>query len=176
MTVISLLFPGSLRYRFPWCNGTMKMCDSRRPSHRTSFCFVWRYQAARLSFRSRRSSTHNRGPGVQHPVPTTGHVRLETFRVSQVPGVPWCVYALFSDPGGTEPPGPTVVRRGPRDVQDEGSPRVIQISGLNRTALTLAVYASQWLLPAPTQDSLPAAGPALPGGIGYPQGTDERFP
>src|SRR5271165_67544 len=25
------------------------------------------------------------------------------------------------------------------------------------------------------QDSLPAAGPALPGGIGYPQGSCERF-
>jgi hypothetical protein len=30
-------------------------------------------------------------------------------------------------------------------------------------------------LPATTQDSLPAAGPALPDGIGYPQGFDERF-
>jgi len=29
--------------------------------------------------------------------------------------------------------------------------------------------------PSATQDSLPAAGPALPGGIGYPQGFDERF-
>src|SRR5262249_28137962 len=27
-----------------------------------------------------------------------------------------------------------------------------------------------------TQDSLPAAGHALPGGIGYPQGSNERFP
>ena len=95
---------------------------------------------------------------MRDPVPTSGHVRLETIRVSQVPGAPWCVYALFFDPGGTEPPGLTVIRRGPRDVQDEGSPRVNQISGLNGTALTLAVYASQWLLPAPTQDSLPAAG------------------
>ncbi len=29
--------------------------------------------------------------------------------------------------------------------------------------------------PPTTQDSLPAAGPALPDGIGYPQGSDERF-
>ena len=49
------------------------------------------------------------------------------------------------------------------------------ISGLNRTAFGLAVYASWGRLPAATQDSLPAAGPALPGGIGYPQGSDERF-
>jgi hypothetical protein len=50
-----------------------------------------------------------------------------------------------------------------------------EISGLNRTAFDRAVYASQWRLPATTQDSLPAAGPALPDGIGYPQGSDERF-
>jgi hypothetical protein len=49
------------------------------------------------------------------------------------------------------------------------------ISGLNHTAFDLAVYASQGRSPATTQDSLPAAGPALPGGIGYPQGSDERF-
>src|SRR5208337_2378930 len=30
-------------------------------------------------------------------------------------------------------------------------------------------------LPPTTQDSLPAAGPALPDGVGYPQGFDERF-
>jgi hypothetical protein len=29
--------------------------------------------------------------------------------------------------------------------------------------------------PSATQDSLPAAGPALPDGIGYPQGSDKRF-
>jgi hypothetical protein len=49
------------------------------------------------------------------------------------------------------------------------------ISGLNRTAFDLAVYASQWGSPATAQDSLPAAGPALPDGIGYPQGFAERF-
>ena len=37
------------------------------------------------------------------------------------------------------------------------------ISGLNSTASTRAVYASQGLLPGPTQDSLPAAWPSLAG-------------
>ncbi len=36
-------------------------------------------------------------------------------------------------------------------------------------------FASQGRSPGPTQDSLPAAGPALPDGIGYPQGFNERF-
>jgi hypothetical protein len=30
--------------------------------------------------------------------------------------------------------------------------------------------------PTATQDSLPAAGLALPDGLGYPQGSDKRFP
>jgi hypothetical protein len=50
------------------------------------------------------------------------------------------------------------------------------ISGLNSTAWVLAVYASQGLLPGPTQDSLPVADQALPGGIAYPQGSCKRFP
>src|SRR6516162_6887235 len=50
-----------------------------------------------------------------------------------------------------------------------------EISGLNHTAFDLAVYASQWRFPATTQDSLLAVGPTLPGGIGYPQGSNERF-
>jgi hypothetical protein len=32
-------------------------------------------------------------------------------------------------------------------------------------AFELAVYASQWVCPRPAQDSLPAAGQALPGGL-----------
>jgi hypothetical protein len=52
----------------------------------------------------------------------------------------------------------------PAYVHDEGSRR-FQLSGLNHTALGLAVYASQGKSPDPTQDSLLAAGPALPGGI-----------
>ncbi len=50
-----------------------------------------------------------------------------------------------------------------------------EISGLDRTAFDRAGYASQGKSPATTQDSLPAAGPALPDGIGYPQGSSERF-
>src|SRR5271157_285704 len=48
---------------------------------------------------------------------------------------------------------------------NNGGSREQKISGLDRTALGLAVYASQWRSPAATQDSLPAAGQALPGGI-----------
>src|SRR5271157_5840869 len=48
---------------------------------------------------------------------------------------------------------------------NNGGSREQKISGLDRTALGLAVYASQWRSPATTQDSLPAAGQALQDGI-----------
>ena len=60
--------------------------------------------------------------------------------------------------------GPVVNRpdAAPASKQNEGSPHW-RISGLNHTAFGLAVYASQWKLPATTQDSLPAAGPSSAG-------------
>ncbi len=61
----------------------------------------------------------------------------------------------------------------PASENDEGSPRMV-ISRLNHTAFDLAVYASQGPSPVTTQDSLPAADPALPGGIGYPQGSSNE--
>jgi hypothetical protein len=84
-------------------------------------------------------------------------------RVSQVPGQPFCPYALFLDPGRTEDVRP--LRRldmAPACVNNEGS-RDEKVSGLDHTALGLAVYASQWRLPDTTQDSLPAARPSLAG-------------
>jgi len=65
-------------------------------------------------------------------------------------------------------------RHSPRSFNDEGSPQEV-ISGLNGTALALAVYASSGGSPHQTQDSLPVAGQALPDGIDYPQGPYERF-
>jgi hypothetical protein len=53
--------------------------------------------------------------------------------------------------------------------------RKATISGLNDTAFGLAVYASQWKLPATTQDSLPVAGPSSTGRESNPQGSGERF-
>src|SRR5262249_22153993 len=46
----------------------------------------------------------------------------------------------------------------------------VEFLGAQWTASALAVYASQCGSHRPTQDSLPAASQALPGGIGYPQG------
>jgi hypothetical protein len=65
---------------------------------------------------------------------------------------------------------------GPSGRSPGGLPARSLISGLDSTAFALAVYASSAGSPQPTPDSLPAACQALPGGIGYPQGSSERFP
>jgi hypothetical protein len=49
------------------------------------------------------------------------------------------------------------------------------ISGLNHTAHSLAVYASQGGLPHRRARLASGGWPALPGGVGYPLGSNERF-
>jgi hypothetical protein len=140
-----------------------------------SVAFARRYPAVRLLFRSRRSRSPNRGPGVRQPVPTTGTIRREASRASQVPRQPCCPFALFSDPGRTGHTRPLKCAGTAPAMSTTKAPTRMYLSRLNRTALGLAVYASSGALPHPTQNSLPVAGQALPGGIGYPQGCDERF-
>ena len=96
----------------------------------------------------------------------------------KVPGEPLCAYALLSDPGEPDTTATRPLRQvgtAPRAFNYGGSPREV-ISGLHHTASALAVYASQCGFRRPTQDSLLAAGQALPDGIGYPQGSYERNP
>src|SRR5258707_12121736 len=86
-----------------------------------------------------------------------------------------CPFALFFDPVSTEHARPsTRVGLAPAMTTTK-APTRSQLSRLNRTASGLAVYASSRALPHATQNSLPAAGQALPDGIGYPQGCYERF-
>src|SRR5208337_1363565 len=65
--------------------------------------------------------------------------------VSQVPWKPWWSLSVLSDPGVTRQAEWTMSElpgAAPATDHDEGSPRCV-ISGLNRTASDLAVYASQ---------------------------------
>ena len=83
-------------------------------------------------------------------------------------------------PCSTTPVGPThqAIRRvdaAPALHHDKGSPRAICISRLNHTAWALAVYASQRRLPGHHARLASGCWPALPGGIGYPLGSIERF-
>jgi hypothetical protein len=97
-------------------------------------------------------------------------------QVSPVTGEPWWTFAVFLDPGRPPMPGVAALGHGPSARSDGGRAARSLISGLDSTAFALAVYASSSGSPRPTQDALPAACQALPGGIGSPQGSYERFP
>jgi hypothetical protein len=78
-------------------------------------------------------------------------------------------------PAGSAPQASSGCRRGPSARSDGGLAARSLISGLHSRAFTLVVYASPSGSLPRTQDSLLAAGQALPGGIDHPQGSSERF-
>ena len=152
----------------------MKRSDSLVPFSRRFFTFASRYRDVRLWFAPAGPARVTGGPGVGDPGPRPDMHRGES-RASQVPGEPYCAYAVFCDPGGTYHTQPTQCVGTAPVFRKTKARRGLASLGVRWTALTLAVYASQCGLQRPTQDSLPAAGQALPGGIGYPQGSNERF-
>ena len=86
------------------------------------------------------------------------------------------VLALFFDPGETSQAEWT------RGCCPARPPRLTKTKAHGRTFRGSIARPLHWLstlrrgsYPPTTQDSLPAAGQALPDGIGYPQGSNERF-
>ena len=79
-----------------------------------------------------------------------------------------------STPAGLTHLALTMRRRGPRCVHDEGS----HVSYFRGSITRLRHWLSTLRRPGypdATQDSLPAVGQALPDGLDYPQGSNERF-
>jgi hypothetical protein len=97
--------PGSPRVGFAGFRGTMRRSDSLPPSRRASLCFAWRYHEVRRWFAPAGPARATDRPGLGDPVPRPDMARGER-RASQVPGGPWCAYAVFSDPGRTGHPSP----------------------------------------------------------------------
>jgi hypothetical protein len=79
-------------------------------------------------------------------------------------------------PAGPRVPGHCGIATRPSVSLTTSAPANSTLSGLNRTARSLAVYASQRRLPGRHARLAPGCWPALPDGVGYPQGPDERFP
>ena len=122
----------------------------------------------------RNAKRHVPGPGGSFPgSPFRAAKRIK--RASQVPGEPYANMPCSPTPTG--PPHQAVRCFGVafRAMDGVGS-RDQAISGLHHTACSLPVYASQYRSPGTTQHSVPAAGQALPGGTGYPLGSNDRFP
>ena len=121
MTNLFLPSPGSPRSRFPCFNGTMKRCDSLRPSRRASCCFAWQYQALRLCFApcGPERLTAGREFVIRSPLPESC-----TWRRSGSPkflGSLAVPMPCSSTPAGPDTPGHKVRRYSPRAVHAEGS-------------------------------------------------------
>ncbi len=108
--------------------------------------------------------------GIPHPL-----VLLEgRSSASQVPREPSCAPALLSDPA--EACSKAVHEQGAADRTSTRAALGLSISRLDDTAFTLPVYASQRrVAPSPRKTRF-WRSPTLPGGVGYPLGSDSRFP
>jgi len=113
---------------FPCFHGTMK-CSDLLPSFSPRFVLPSLGDTVPCACLRSRKPDAGLGPGVLRLVTPDQLCRHGDDRNSQVPGEPWCAYAVFSDPGGTEPPGYTVARHGPCELDNKGSPRVIASRG-----------------------------------------------
>jgi hypothetical protein len=158
---------------FPRLDNSMGRSDSR-PSLSPHFvAFAWRYHPC-VAVRSQRPRRAVVGSGELIFRFPSRNCRWRRTGLPGSQGPLVCLGPVLRPRRDRARQAMAARRRGPRSCQQRGLPRV-KISGLDRRALGLAVYASQSGSPLPAQDSLPAAGPTLPDGIGYPQGSDERF-
>jgi len=163
MTWHSLPSTGSGRFPFPCFRGTMECCDILRPSRRAWLPSLGdtRCCARRFAPVGPDAQPRARGSSFRSPLPEVIH--RETSRTSQVPGEPCCPYAVFFDPGRTDAPGLFGVVGVAPAMSTTKAPATNHLSGLNSTALGLAVYASSGKLPA--HDAKLASG-CWPGSTG----------
>ena len=153
------------------------MCDSLRPSRRASFPSLGNTRRCACRFAPCGPARLTAGLGFVSRSPLPAQIRLETTRVSQGS---WRT-PIVSLPCSQTPAGPThqalrcvdtaPVQRTTKATQRFGNFGA-QSHGFDNWLSTLRPVGC----PHRTQDSLPAAGQALPGGIGCPQGSNERFP
>ncbi len=162
--------PWVRRSAFPSFHGTMALCDSLRPSRRAPLPSLGDTLRCACRFAPGGPGRPTAGLGfvVRSPQPESS--RREAVRASQVPVQPAVPMPCSSTPAGPHAPGHYGAATRPPLCPRRRLPRFIQLSRLNRTALGLAVYASPGALPHKTQNSLPAAGQALPGGDWCPAG------
>ena len=153
--------PGAVPPLQRYYQGTVTSC---RPSRRTSLPSLGGTTVAR--HRSLPPDPVRPGrPGVVCPVSPAGNCRGDD-RISQVPGEPpLSVCACSSTPAGLLAPDHLRSSSMAPATETTKAPAMTTLSKLNSMAFGLAVYASPGLLPHPTQDSLPAAGQALPDGL-----------
>jgi hypothetical protein len=97
-------------------------------------------------------------------------------RVSQVPGGSRSWHALLSDPGEVVVDWSRITTVLPSALVTASALATSPISRLHHTACLLHVYASQYGSPHDHARLSSGCGPAWPGGVGYPRGSNEKFP
>ena len=152
---------GAVRQLRRYYQDAMTSC---RSSRRAPLPSLGGTSVSLVAFAPRRTSAPPR-PGVGNPVSPAGNAAEEASRSSQVPGEPQVSVCTCSNPtpAGLLAPDHYGAAAWPLVIQNKGSHE--GLSKLNSMAFGLAVYASQTGYPATTQDSLPAAGQALPDGL-----------
>jgi hypothetical protein len=168
-----LPFPGSLRVRFSWFGGTMGCSDALGPCRRASFAFAWRYPPVRLSLSLPAARRRPRAWSFRVWQPHASLYGQEILSGSW--GTPVCLCPVLGPRQDCSVRPYDVCSMAPANGKTK-APTIRRISGLDRRAWARAVYASSPGLP---QDNARLASGCLasfPGGIGYPQGSYERFP
>ena len=171
---------GSSRASSPASTVLSGAATSCRPSRRASLPSPGRYHGSTRTFRSRCRRVPRRRARGWSPGPLPGSLPWRRQDLPRSWGTKTVLLPCSSTPAGPTHQAISMRRCCPRTDHNEGSRN--ELSRLDRTASALAVYAS-WgnaatattRSPGPTQDSLPAAGQALPDGLEYPHGSNERF-
>ena len=143
---------------FPWLTGTMRRCDSLPSISPRFVSFAWRYHRC---VRCSSPPAPDAEPWINLELVGGISGRRARWKRQGLPSSRRnpCDHSPYSsDPGVTRQAEWTMSKlpgAAPATDHDEGSPRVV-ISGLNRTAFDLAVYASQgW---SPTHHARLASG------------------
>ena len=131
---------------FPRFVGTVKHSDFLPPLPRRFVSFAFAVPPRALGFVPADARRSGCGPGVVYRTPQYRFIDGGD-RSSQVPGGPHYERALLFDPGGTSALGHCRASMLPSAISTASAPTITIISGLNHTARSLAVYASQDGLP-----------------------------
>jgi hypothetical protein len=159
---------------FPRFLGIVKHSDFLPPSRVASFPSLCGTAAAPWASLPRTQGAASAGQGLFTGLPKTGLFDGDD-RTSQVPGGPSMNVPCSPTPVGPPCSATAALRCCLPPNGRRRLPRQILISGLNHTARTLAVYASQGGLLHRHARLASGGWPALPGGTPYPPGPNERF-
>ncbi len=167
--------PGSSRYKFPRFNGTMRCCDLSPPISPRFVSFAWRYlPCTRLSLPTLERVRQRRAWG-WYPVAPSGMKERRRRDLPSSWGTLLCLRPALGPRRDQRYQAITVGQHGPTRIQLRGLSTRGNFGARSHGIGTRCLRFAPWVTP---KDARLTSGcwPALPDGIGYPQGSYERFP